>query len=784
MGWFDWEVVPVIKHAFRLSILTSLLICIGLSEAVSDTPPSAVVSCSFPADNNFVDEVWAKVGAQRCLTCHKTGGDAEKSQFVLRDPQKSTGAEREAALRDNRDAFARMARIKEGESSRLLLKVTGGLDHGGEEVLPKDSTGYRILADFVRRTTEPGKNPSETAVADDSAAPPFFAGVAMLDHRRLWRRVTLSLAGRLPTSAELERVQSEGLNVFPKLLDALFEEDAFYARLREGFNDIFLTTGIEDNAETVLSYDHFSTTRLWYQKHDLSHIQDEKERRQAGYKLANDYRQAIQGEPMKLIEHIVRNDHPFTEIVTADYIMVTPYSARGYGIFEEVKLLFDNPEDPFEYIPVKLKALVGRNKADNQESATGFYPHAGMLGMFQYLRRYPTTETNRNRLRARMYFQHFLGIDALELAARVSDAAAVTAKYEVPTMQAAECVVCHKTIDPIAGMFQDYYRFEGVYGRRKGGWYQDMFQAGFEGEDLPADERWRALQWLGERTAKDPRFAVAMVEHVYYILTGRKTLLPPKGIDDPFYAARNRAYREQRREIDRIASRFSAAKFNLKQVFKDWILSDFYRADGLETAVVDPCRLAELDDLGLIRMLSPEQVERKVAAIFGQPWGRLTEQTAMLYGGIDSKEVTERATDPSGAMGAIQRILSNDVACKQTGRDFGRPKEERILFPSLDHTVVPGKSPEQDNQIRAAIVHLHERILGRYDAADSAEVSRTFGLFADIVAAAAEQKGLERSERYHCRQTTPPPPEDTHYTIRAWRAVITYLLRRQEFLYE
>ena len=25
---------------------------------------------------------------------------------------------------------------------------------------------------------------------------------------------------------------------------------------------------------------------------------------------------------MKLIEHIVRNDRPFTEIVTADYIMV------------------------------------------------------------------------------------------------------------------------------------------------------------------------------------------------------------------------------------------------------------------------------------------------------------------------------------------------------------------------------------------------------------------------------------------------------------------------------
>ena len=38
-----------------------------------------------------------------------------------------------------------------------------------------------------------------------------------------------------------------------------------------------------------------------------------------------------------------------------------------------------------------------------------------------------------------------------------------------------------------------------------------MFAAGFEGEGLPASERWRSLQWLGERTARDPRFAVAMV---------------------------------------------------------------------------------------------------------------------------------------------------------------------------------------------------------------------------------------------------------------------------------
>ena len=291
----------------------------------------------------------------------------------------------------------------------------------------------------------------------DPSVPPFFDGVVMLEDARLLRRLTLSLAGRLPKVVELEAIQREGLTGLSAILDGVMQEEAFFDRLREGFNDIFLTVGIDGNADaTVLSYEHFEKTRLWYQSHDLSHIADEKARTQAGYKLANDYRQALLGEPMELIEHLVRNDKPFSEIVTADYIMVSPYTARGYGIFDEVKPQFKNPEDPFEYVPVKLKALVGRNKSEDQESKTGDYPHAGLLSTFQYLARYPTTETNRNRLRARMYYQHFLGIDALELAARVGDAAAVTAKYEIPTMQASECVVCHKTIDPVAGVFQDY----------------------------------------------------------------------------------------------------------------------------------------------------------------------------------------------------------------------------------------------------------------------------------------------------------------------------------------
>ena len=230
---------------------------------------------------------------------------------------------------------------------------------------------------------------------------------------------------------------------------------------------------------------------------------------------------------------------------------------------------------------------------------------------------------------------------------------------------------------------------------------------------------------------------------------GRKVLLPPKDIDDPLFAAHRRAYQEQRRMIEDIAARFAKNAFSLKSVFKDMVVTDFYRADGLSTSLSDPKRKAELDDVGLVRMLAPEQVERKVGAIFGERWGKLHDQLEMLYGGIDTKEVTERAADPSGAMGAIQRLLSNDVACQHVGRDFGRPAAQRLLFPGIEPSVVPGESTEGDAAIRKAIVYLHQRILGRNDKPDSAEVERTWKLFANIIKDARENsKKLDKQESY------------------------------------
>jgi hypothetical protein len=356
----------------------------------------------------FIDEVWGKIGASKCIKCHKAGGDAEESEFLL------WGSTRDGFLAHNRVAFTKLATAKEDNQSRMLLKVVGKIDHGGEDVLKPGSTRYLILEEFVRRANG-GVPRKHDAVASKV---PFFDGVTMLADRRLLRRLTLSLGARLPTPEENSAVKGGGIGALGKILDKLMTEEAFYDRLAEGFNDIFLTPGIADVAENVLSYEHFDKTRHWYQSWDFSHIEDGQKRKEAGWELARHYRESMKREPMELVKHIVRKSRPFTEIITADYIMVSPYTARGYGVFEENKKRFKKLDDRFEFLPVRLKALTGRSEKTNQESATGFYPHAGILSTFQYLKRYyrdePQPPSRANVLPTFPWYRHHAARTARE----------------------------------------------------------------------------------------------------------------------------------------------------------------------------------------------------------------------------------------------------------------------------------------------------------------------------------------------------------------------------------
>src|SRR5262249_25501228 len=116
-----------------ISTVAEVVFCVTLMGDEKTT--REVTACAGAGDNYFADEVGVKVGVQKCLSCHKAGGDAQESRFILQDPGKVEGIARDAAMRHNREAFAKMAAVKEHDQPRMLLKVIGQLDHGGEDVL-------------------------------------------------------------------------------------------------------------------------------------------------------------------------------------------------------------------------------------------------------------------------------------------------------------------------------------------------------------------------------------------------------------------------------------------------------------------------------------------------------------------------------------------------------------------------------------------------------------------------------------------------------------------------
>src|SRR5438876_6243176 len=115
-----------------VAIVLGVLLVLSSGARGQEQKPYTGPACNRNLDDYFVKEVWPKVGAALCVQCHIKGGDAEQSKLIFQDPRKVQGHAQEEALRHNRDALARLAAVKHKDQSRLLVKVTGGLSHGGD----------------------------------------------------------------------------------------------------------------------------------------------------------------------------------------------------------------------------------------------------------------------------------------------------------------------------------------------------------------------------------------------------------------------------------------------------------------------------------------------------------------------------------------------------------------------------------------------------------------------------------------------------------------------------
>ncbi|HEY0132551.1 MAG TPA: hypothetical protein VGB85_00690, partial [Nannocystis sp.] len=166
----------------------------------------------------------------------------------------------------------------------------------------------------------------------------------------------------------------------------------------------------------------------------------------------------------------------------------------------------------------------------------------------------------------------------------------------------------------------------------------------------------------------------------------------------------------------------------------------------------------------------------------------------ILFGGIDSFDITQRLTDINQIMAAIATRMAVEVSCSATAFDFTKPADERLLFPLVEVEDTPDFN---EGAIRKNIVHLHDRILGETLEVDDPAVDATLALFYDTWAQGVKNMTdkVETNGLGPCPAVKDPttatdlPAErqiktDDNYTIRAWQAVIIYLLSDYKFLYE
>ena len=75
--------------------------------------------------------------------------------------------------------------------------------------------------------------------------------------------------------------------------------------------------------------------------------------------------------PLELIAYVVENDRPYTEILTADYIMANPMAAAVYGSSTR----FDDPEDPYEFKPSRIVSYYRRDEGFEVDAYSGEADH-------------------------------------------------------------------------------------------------------------------------------------------------------------------------------------------------------------------------------------------------------------------------------------------------------------------------------------------------------------------------------------------------------------------------
>lgn len=698
---------------------------LGASSSVASSPASQseassssqvnVSSSAQSSDSQSVLELYkatveSPVTQDECVICHRAGGPSGHTRLVF-----SAGAGQGDS---NFVVLQNFVLDSDAGGELLLTKVRGGATHQGGAVLSGSSDEYLALETVVQQM----QGNSQSSAAQKVG---LFDNVALQGYEQTLRRAALIVAGRMPTEQELASAVDEAS--FKQALRNLMAGSGFHQFLVRAANDRLLTDAFNQG----LNLDVLEPNASFYPTlAGLFVAANQNDMRGDFYgDFYAKLRHGVAHAPLELIAYVAENDLPYTEILTANYTLANPQLAQVYN----ADLSVFASDDYREFKPVQNRGQILHNNQFAAEFIEGIgsvissygdfvaYPHAGVLNEPAFLNRYPTTDTNRNRARARWAYYHFLGVDIEKSAARTNDPDAL-ADTNNPTLNNPNCTVCHITMDPVAGAFQNYGD-EGIYRNSWGGldalprpykqdsglysqgdtWYADMLAPGFA--DVTAPDNRNSLQWLAQQIVTDPRFNQAAVKFWWPAIMAEDLLDAPEAIEDIDYQDKLAAFDAQNTFVLELAASFSAGinggnAHNLKDLLVELLASPWFRASEAEAALANS-QQTQLAGIGAGRLLTPEELEAKTTALIGYAWGEseapwllnnrytnLMNRYLIYYGGMDSVGITARARELNTLMANVALTQATSVACGAVVMDMNRDPGP-ALFTAIDRYDTP-----------------------------------------------------------------------------------------------